>query len=163
MTVAALEQPLLSDAHIPVLETAHVKAAGRRRSFGLGVAGQHGEVVGAARLGLAHRLDKHIADDVAYQDGRAVAEDRLHPLASEEGMVRLGRTGELAILSEQGGQRGVVAIVRIFREKVRQFRAGVLDPEVGEFVHYWPASSASISASASPTMRKLSTAAGMPA
>src|SRR5690606_20483873 len=98
------------------------------------------------------------------EDRRPIAEDRLDPLAAVERVIRLERAGELAVLGEQSGERGMVAVVGIPGEEQRQLAAGVLDPEARQLVHQPSSSapSASISAKASLASRKLSTAAGMP-
>jgi hypothetical protein len=79
-------------------------------------------------------------------------------------MLGLERAGELAILGEQVGERGVVAVVGVAREQQRQAAAFALDGEAFEQVHQssFSCASASISANASLARRKLSTVAGMP-
>src|SRR5690606_38983672 len=101
---------------------------------------------------------------VANQDRRTVAEERLHPVAPVERVLGLKRPGELAVVGEQVGQRGMIAGIGIAREQQRQPAAFALDQQAGEIVHQsaLSASSASISAKASLARRKLSTVAGMP-
>src|SRR5690606_26791990 len=98
-------------------------------------------------------------------DRRAVAEDRLDRRAAVERIAGLERAVIGPVRCEQVGQRGMVAVVGVLGEQQRQFAAIVFDPDAGGVVHQ-PSSfapSASISAKASLAMRKLSTAAGMPA
>src|SRR5690606_4344541 len=103
-------------------------------------------------------------DEVADEDRRTVAEDRLDAVAAVERVLGLERPGELAVLGEQVGERGVVAVVGVAREQQRQATALAFDRDPLDQLHHPPAPSCSVSISAKASLarRKLSTAAGMP-